>query len=104
MIQSDPELSGIDCIIFDEFHERSLNADLGLALCLEIRTALRDDLALLVMSATLDAAPVAQQLMGDAPIVTSEGGHTPVTPIHLPIARGRGLINAGHGLPMRWRI
>lgn len=83
MIQSDPELAGIDCIIFDEFHERSLNADLGLALCLEIRTALRDDLALLVMSATLDAAPVAQ-LMDDAPIVTSEGRSFPVTPIHLP--------------------
>ncbi len=83
MIQSDPELVGIDCIIFDEFHERSLNADLGLALCLEIRTALRDDLALLVMSATLDAAPVAQ-LMGDAPIVTSEGRSFPVAPIHLP--------------------
>jgi ATP-dependent helicase HrpB len=83
MIQSDPELTGIDCIIFDEFHERSLNADLGLALCLEIRTALRDDLALLVMSATLDAAPVAA-LMGDAPIITSQGRSFPVTPIHLP--------------------
>jgi ATP-dependent helicase HrpB len=83
MIQSDPELSGIDCIIFDEFHERSLNADLGLALCLEIRAALRDDLALLVMSATLDAAPVAT-LMGDAPIVTSKGRSFDVTPIHLP--------------------
>lgn len=83
MIQSDPELVGIDCIIFDEFHERSLNADLGLALCLEIRSALRDDLALLVMSATLDAAPVAA-LMGDAPIVTSQGRSFPVTPIHLP--------------------
>jgi len=83
MIQSDPELAGIDCVIFDEFHERSLNADLGLALCLEIRTALRDDLALLVMSATLDAAPVAA-LMGDAPIVTSAGRSYDVTPIHLP--------------------
>jgi ATP-dependent helicase HrpB len=83
MIQSDPELSGIDCIIFDEFHERSLNADLGLAFCLEIRAALREDLAILVMSATLDAAPVAA-LMGDAPIVTSEGRSFDVTPIHLP--------------------
>ncbi|MCF8512169.1 MAG: ATP-dependent helicase HrpB [Rhodobacteraceae bacterium] len=72
MIQSDPELPGIGCLIFDEFHERSLNADLGLALALEIRAALRDDLQLLVMSATLDAAPVAA-LMGDAPMVTSEG-------------------------------
>nr|WP_216366823.1 ATP-dependent helicase HrpB [Halovulum dunhuangense] len=72
MIQSDPELSGIGCVIFDEFHERSLQADLGLALCLEIRAALRPDLKLVAMSATLDAGPVAA-LMGDAPVVTSEG-------------------------------
>ncbi|MEO3416714.1 ATP-dependent helicase HrpB [Roseovarius sp. CAU 1744] len=72
MIQSDPELAGVGAVIFDEFHERSLNADLGLALCLEIAGALRDDLLLLAMSATLDAAPVAA-LMGDAPMVTSEG-------------------------------
>ncbi len=72
MIQSDPELRGVGAIIFDEFHERSLNADLGLALCLEIRAALRDDLVLIVMSATLDAAPVAA-LMGDAPLITSAG-------------------------------
>ncbi len=72
MIQSDPELPGIGMVIFDEFHERSMQADLGLALCLEIRAALRDDLVLLVMSATLDAAPVAD-LMGDAPVITSKG-------------------------------
>ncbi len=72
MIQSDAELPGIGCLIFDEFHERSLNADFGLALALEIRAALREDLQILVMSATLDAAPVAA-LMGDAPMVTSEG-------------------------------
>ena len=72
MIQSDPELSGIGLVIFDEFHERSLNADLGLALCLEVRGALREDLKLLVMSATLEAGPVAA-LMGDAPVVTSAG-------------------------------
>jgi ATP-dependent helicase HrpB len=77
MLQSDPELSGIGAVIFDEFHERSLNADLGLALCLEVREALRDDLMILAMSATLDAAPVAK-LMGDAPIVTSEGRSFPV--------------------------
>lgn len=77
MIQSDPELSGVDCIIFDEFHERSLNADLGLALCLECRSVLREDLNLLVMSATLDAAPVAA-LMGDAPMITSTGRSYPV--------------------------
>ncbi len=72
MIQSDPGLAGVGLVIFDEFHERSLAADLGLALCLEVRGALRDDLSLLVMSATLDAAPVAA-LMGDAPLITSAG-------------------------------
>lgn len=72
MIQSDPELSGIGCLIFDEFHERSLQADLGLALALEIKGALRPDLRLVVMSATLDAGPVAE-LMGGAPVLTSEG-------------------------------
>ncbi|PVA11276.1 ATP-dependent helicase HrpB [Pelagivirga sediminicola] len=71
-IQSDPELQGIGAVIFDEFHERSLDGDLGLALCLEIAGALRPDLRLLVMSATLDAAPVAA-LMGNAPLITSEG-------------------------------
>ena len=77
MIQSDPELTGIGAVIFDEFHERSLNADLGLALCLEVAGALRDDLTLLAMSATLDAAPVAR-LMGDVPVITSEGRSFPV--------------------------
>ncbi|GAB1477811.1 ATP-dependent helicase HrpB [Paracoccaceae bacterium] len=83
MIQSDAELPGIGLLIFDEFHERSLNADLGLALALEIRGALREDLQLLVMSATLDAAPVAA-LMGDAPLITSEGRAYPVETRWLP--------------------
>ncbi|NEY91947.1 ATP-dependent helicase HrpB [Tabrizicola oligotrophica] len=83
MIQSDAELPGIGCLIFDEFHERSLNADLGLALALEIRAALRDDLQILVMSATLDAAPVAA-LMGSAPMITSEGRAFPVETRWLP--------------------
>ncbi|MBA83678.1 ATP-dependent helicase HrpB [Thalassobius sp. S69A] len=82
MLQSDPELTGIGAVIFDEFHERSLNADLGLALCLEVAEALRDDLTLLAMSATLDAAPVAA-LMGDVPIITSEGRSFPVDLVHL---------------------
>ncbi len=77
MIQSDPGLGGIGAVIFDEFHERSLNADLGLALALEVRGALRDDLILLSMSATLDTAPVAA-LMGGAPTVRSEGQAFPV--------------------------
>lgn len=77
LLQDDPALEGIALVIFDEFHERSLQADLGLALCLETQAALRDDLRLLVMSATLDAAPVAK-LLGDAPLVTSEGRAYPV--------------------------
>jgi len=77
MIQSDAELPGIGCVIFDEFHERALQADLGLALALEIRAALRPDLRLLVMSATLDAGPVAE-LMGGAPVITAEGRAWPV--------------------------
>ena len=72
ILQNDPGLSGVSCVIFDEFHERSLHADLGLALALESRAALRPDLHLLVMSATLDAAPVAE-LMGNAAVVTSQG-------------------------------
>ncbi len=76
MLQSDPDLPGIGAVIFDEFHERSLNADLGLALCLEVADALRDDLILVAMSATLDAAPVADLMK--APLVTSEGRSFPV--------------------------
>ena len=77
MIQSDPTLEGVGALIFDEFHERSLNADLGLALALEVRGAVRDDLVLVVMSATLDTTPVAT-LMGGAPVVTSLGQAFPV--------------------------
>ena len=78
MLQNDPSLEGIGAILFDEFHERSLNADLGLALTLEAREALRPNLKLIVMSATLDAAPVAA-LVGDAPVITSQGRAYPVT-------------------------
>ncbi len=76
MLQSDPSLHGVGTVIFDEFHERSLNADLGLALCLEVRAALREDLNLLVMSATLDGAAVADLM--DAPVIRSEGRAYPV--------------------------
>ncbi|MFU8835855.1 MAG: ATP-dependent helicase HrpB [Roseovarius sp.] len=78
MVQGAPDLPGVGAVIFDEFHERSLNADLGLALCLEVAGALREDLTLLAMSATLDAEPVAA-LMGDVPVITSEGRAFPVT-------------------------
>ena len=83
MIQADPELSGTSAVIFDEFHERSLNADLGLALAWEARQALRPDLWLLVMSATLDAAPVAA-LLEDAPLISSQGRAFPVETRWLP--------------------
>jgi ATP-dependent helicase HrpB len=83
MLQSDPALEGTGLVIFDEFHERSLHADLGLALTLQSRALLRDDLRLLVMSATLDGAPVAA-LLGDAPVVTSLGRSFPVDLRYLP--------------------
>ncbi|MEL6234674.1 MAG: ATP-dependent helicase HrpB [Pseudomonadota bacterium] len=88
MIQTDPELSGTICIIFDEIHERALQGDLGLALALEIRAALRPDLVLVAMSATLDAGPVAAVM--EAPIVTAHGRSFPVDTRHLARpARGR---------------
>ncbi len=88
-IQSDPELSGIGAIIFDEFHERSLNADIGLALSLEIAEALRDDLHLIVMSATLDAAPIAELM--EAALITSEGRSFPVSSEFLPTPLKKGI-------------
>lgn len=82
MILDDPELTGIGAVLFDEFHERSLDADLGLALALDAQGGLREDLRILVMSATLDGARVAS-LLGDAPVVTSEGRAFPVETRHL---------------------
>ncbi|MBF0129027.1 MAG: ATP-dependent helicase HrpB [Alphaproteobacteria bacterium] len=76
-LQRDPSLEGVGAVLFDEFHERSLHADLGLALCLETQGALREDLRILVMSATLEGEPVAR-ILGNAPIVTSEGRAWPV--------------------------
>ncbi len=83
MIQSDPGLTGVGAVIFDEFHERSLNADLGLALTWELRGALRPELLLLVMSATLDAGAVAA-LLGDARQITATGRAFPVETRWLP--------------------
>ncbi|MDR2893367.1 MAG: ATP-dependent helicase HrpB [Deltaproteobacteria bacterium] len=82
---ADPELRGVSCIIFDEFHERSLQADLGLALCLEAAEVLRPDLRLLVMSATLEVDPL-RRLLGDCPLIRAEGRQWPVTVRHA--ARG----------------
>ena len=83
MIASDPTLDGVGLVIFDEFHERSVHADLGLALTLHARDELRDDLGVLVMSATLDGARVAR-LLGNAPVITSEGKAFPVETRYVP--------------------
>ncbi|MGF1861782.1 ATP-dependent helicase HrpB [Photobacterium profundum] len=77
MLQQDPELKGIDLLIFDEFHERSIHADTALALALEVQEALRDDLKLLVMSATLDADAL-KGLLPDAGYIESNGRCFPV--------------------------
>lgn len=93
LLQADPELPGVGLVIFDEFHERSLDADLGLALCLQTQQYLRDDppLRLLVMSATLDAAAVSR-LLDDAPLVSSLGRQYPVQIHHgAPFSPGQPL-------------
>jgi ATP-dependent helicase HrpB len=77
LVLDDPSLEGIAAVLFDEFHERSLDADLGLALARDVQQGLRDDLKVLVMSATLDGARVAA-LLGNAPVVQSEGRSFPV--------------------------
>src|SRR3954451_23542484 len=76
-IIDDPELGGVAAVLFDEFHERSLDADLGLALARDVQAGLREDLRILVMSATLDGARIAR-LLGDAPVIASEGRAFPV--------------------------
>ena len=86
-IQDDPSLDGVGAVLFDEFHERSLDVDLGLALCLDARTSLRDDLRLVAMSATLVGEPISRLLApttGGAPILTSEGRQYPVETRYLP--------------------
>ena len=96
MLQSDSALEGVGMVIFDEFHERSLHADLALALCREAQQVLREDLRILIMSATLDGEKLSS-LLGNAPIITSKGRQYPVTlkyfeqephkPIHLNMAK-----------------
>ncbi len=95
LIQDDPSLDGVGAVLFDEFHERSLDADLGLALARDAQQALREDLRLLVMSATIDGARIAAAL-GDAPVIAREGrafavetrylGRDPVRPIEPQVA------------------
>ena len=93
MILDDPELTGIAAVLFDEFHERSLDADLGLALALDAQSGLREDLRLLAMSATLDGARVAR-LMHDAPVIASEGRAHPVETRYLDRDPGRRIEEA----------
>jgi len=81
MILDDPSLEGVAAVLFDEFHERSLDADLGLALALDAQAGLREDLRILVMSATLDGARVAH-LLGEAPVIESQGRAFPVETIY----------------------
>ena len=81
-IQEDNELQDTGLVIFDEFHERSVHADLALALCLDL-CQLREDLRILVMSATLDTGPIAE-LLGKVPVVTGEGRSHPVSIDYLP--------------------
>jgi ATP-dependent helicase HrpB len=83
MLQSDSALSGVACVIFDEFHERSMNADLGLALCIEAQQALREDLRLVVMSATLDPLSLAK-VLPDAAVVTARGRSFEVATHYVP--------------------
>src|ERR1700735_779858 len=87
MILDDPRLDGVTGVLFDEFHERSLDADLGLALARDAQGLLREDLRLLVMSATLDGARVSA-LLADAPIIESQGRMFPVETRYL--GRGAG--------------
>ena len=89
MIQDDPELEGIGALLFDEFHERHLAADLGLALALDVQAGLREDLRIVVMSATLDGQRLAAFL--DAPRLSSEGRGHPVAISHFPARREESL-------------
>ncbi len=85
MLQQDAELQGVSLVILDEFHERSLQADLALALLLDVQQGLRDDLKLLIMSATLDNVRMTQ-LLPQAPVVVSEGRSFPVERLYQPLA------------------
>ena len=92
-LQSDPTLDGIGLVIFDEFHERSLDADASLALTLRSRALVRDDLRLLVMSATLDGEPIAR-LLGGAPLLTSQGRAFPIDTRYQPMRPGTRIESA----------
>lgn len=99
-LQNDPLLEETALVIFDEFHERSLHADLGLALCLEVQKELREDLRLMVMSATLDTSAVSS-LLGDAPVVQSEGRMFPVETRYAPPPASENPLRATAGAVLR---
>jgi ATP-dependent helicase HrpB len=100
-LQGDPQLGDVGVVIFDEFHERSLASDLALALCRDVQKGLRDDLKIVVMSATLDCGPIAE-LLGNAPVISAEGKSFPVETSYLAretegdiaAVAGRAIINA----------
>src|SRR6185437_11469280 len=87
MLQTDPALEGVAAVLFDEYHERSLQADLGLALALDARESVAPELKIVAMSATLEGAAVAR-LLGDAPVVAAHGRSFPVATRY-----------AGNGMP-----
>jgi len=89
MIQDDPTLEGIGALLFDEFHERHLSADLGLALALDVQSQLREELRIVVMSATLDGERLAKFL--DAPRLSSAGRSFPIAIAHFPVRRDEKL-------------
>ncbi|WP_239692071.1 DEAD/DEAH box helicase, partial [Hymenobacter coccineus] len=91
MLQDDPALEGVACVVFDEFHERSLNADLGLALALDAQAVLRPELRILIMSATLEAQRLGQWL--PAPVVSSAGFLFPIDTHYLDPRRAAALPN-----------
>lgn len=93
-LQSDPGLEGVGLVIFDEFHERSLNADLALALSVEAQAALNEELRILVMSATLDGARIAD-VLGGAPVVRAEGRMYPVETVYAPSEKPMAQAMAG---------
>lgn len=93
MLQNDPALVGTGLLLFDEFHERSLHADLGLALSLQSRELLREDLRIVVMSATLESAPISAML-GNAPVIQSKGRNYPVDTVFVDVSQQEKLESA----------
>lgn len=94
MLQDDPLLEGVAGIIFDEFHERSIEADLGLALSLDIQQSIRDDLRLIVMSATMDVAALKKVLGEETPVIESTGRQFPVETYYRPASGDESVASA----------